>query len=298
MYLPAISVIMPVYNGAMYIQEAMDSILSQSMPDFELIIVNDGSTDHSSEIVHSYFDKRIKIIDLPKSTGCFPARNTGLRVVAGKYICMMDADDVIVPDRFEKQYRFMEENPEIGMVSGTYQTFTGNRQNFKETDYEAIKILFLRHCYLCHATSMIRTVLVQKHDLYYNETYTYASDYDWQVRVLSFAPVAHVNDLVYRYRVHAQQISTSKRHEQNFFADQIRVSQLSFFGIEPTEFEKKLHLSFINGIIDHRIDKKMIDQWIERLIEANRRTQYYSQKKLQNFLQAHRYRYIHQIKQI
>ena len=295
---PLISVVMPVHNCGHYIKDSIDSVLSQTMPDFELIIVNDGSTDNSSEIAHSYPDKRIKVIDLHENRGCYPSRNIGMKIAKGKYICPMDADDLILPDRLEKQYRFLEENKEFGMVYGLYQFSTSNRPVFKETDYEMIKILFLQHCYLCHATGMIRTALVEKYGLYYNETYTYASDYDWQVMALSLFPVAQVNELVYLYRIHAQQISTSKRREQDYFADQIRMNQLSFFGIEPSESEKKLHLNFIGGIIDDCFNEKKIDQWIDRLMEANRRTQYYYQRKLENFLQAHRYKYqyIHQNK--
>ena len=301
---PFISVVMPVYNCAYYIRESIDSILAQTMPDFELIIVNDGSTDNSSEIAHSYQDKRLKIIDFSENRGCYPSRNTGMKIAKGKYICPIDADDVILNDRLEKQYRFMEENTEIGMFCGVYQIFNNdnNLNNYspiyKETDSEMIRILFLRFCYLCHATSMIRNDLVRKYDLYYNENYTYASDYDWLVKVTSSFPFIQINELVYMYRRHTQQITTSKRRKQDFFADRIRVNQLSFFEIRPTEAEKALHLGFMNGTGHEHINEKMIDQWINILTEANRRTQYYSQKKLQNFLQAHRYWYIHQIKKI
>ena len=289
---PYISVVMPVRNCERFIGESIDSILNQTMTDFELIIVNDGSTDHSSEIAHSYGDKRIKVIDLPEGIGCFPARNTGIRSVKGKYLCMMDADDLSLPDRLENQYRFMEENTDIGMVYGLFKSSIDNRPLYKETDYELIKIFFLQHCYLCHATGMVRTALVEKHCLYYNEAYTYASDYDWQVRALSLFPVAQINDPVYLYRIHPTQISTSKRREQDFYANKIRINQLSFFGITPSETEKARHLTFLGGDYDPRFDSQMIDRWINRLLESNLITQYYAQNKLQNFFRGHRFRYL------
>jgi len=291
---PLISVVMPAKNGERYIKESINSVIAQSMPDFELIIVNDGSTDNSSEIARSYKDKRVKVIDLTESIGCYPARNVGIKNVTGKYICMMDADDISLPYRLESHYRFLEEHIEFGMVYGINQYYPGNRSFFRESDYENIKVLFLEQCYLCHAASMVRASLVKKHDLFYNETYTYASDYEWQVRALSLFPVSVINELVYLYRVHSEQISAQKRFEQDAFADQVRLQQLSFFGIKPTETEKMLHLSFLKGIADHRINAKMIDLWIDRLLEANGRMQYYSQRKLQNFLHAHRYIYINQ----
>jgi hypothetical protein len=86
------------------------------------------------------------------------------------------------------------------------------------------------------------------------------------------------------YRRHYKQISFDKRTEQSFFADQIRINQLSFFGIEPTVYERDLHLKFIKSIRGDKVDEKEIDLWRNRLLESNRKTRYYSQHKLQDFL--------------
>ena len=147
-------------------------------------------------------------------------------------------------------------------------------------------------CYLSHATCMVRTHLVQKYNLYYNEKYTYASDYDWQVRALSLFPASVINEVFYLIRRHRQQITTRKSDEQFFFKKQIRIKQLSFFGIEPSEAEKSFHHSFIDGLINYNFGEKMIEQWIDRLLEANLKTRYYSQQKLKYFLQAHTYQCI------
>ena len=88
--MPEISVVMPVYNGADFIGEAIESILSQTMPDYELIVVNDASVDNTLDIVRSYQDSRIMVIDLPRKAGCYPARNLGMRTAKGKYICVME----------------------------------------------------------------------------------------------------------------------------------------------------------------------------------------------------------------
>lgn len=273
-------------------------MLAQTMPDFELIIVNDGSTDNSSEIAHSYLDKRIKVIDFLENKGCYPAMNTGMRVAKGEYICVVGADDINMPERLDVQSRFLEENREFGMVGSASRILNSSYPDYRETDYETIKVLFLRICYLCHGTTMIRTSLVKKHDLYYNEKYTYASDFDWLARALSLSPGTNTNEVLYEIRRHARQITTSKSKEQFFFIEQIRIKQLSFFGIDPTEDEKELHRSFIRGVIDHRFEKEMVDRWIDRLLEANQGRRYYSQQKLENFLLAHRYRCVFQTKQL
>ncbi|MGJ7027515.1 glycosyltransferase family 2 protein [Petrimonas sulfuriphila] len=296
-YNPLVSVIMPVYNYGHLIKESIDSVLAQTLPDFELIVVNDGSTDNSRKIAHSYLDKRIKIINFPENRGCYPAMNAGMRVAKGEYLCVVGSDDINLPKRLEKQYLFLEENKELGMIGSAFQMLNDPLPYYKETDYETIKVLFLRNCYSSHATCMVRTALVQKYDLYYNESYTYSSDYDWQVRALSLFPASNINEIFYQIRMHEQQITKRKGKEQFFFMVQIRMKQLSFFRIKPTESEKALHNSFINGMADCHFDEKLINQWIDKLLEANRVTRYYSQQKLQNFLQAHCNQYVFQMKQ-
>ena len=297
-YSPSISVVMPVYNYGQFIKESIDSVLAQTFSDFELIVLNDGSSDNSSEIAHSYLDKRVKVIDFPEKSVCYSTvRNAGMSVATGKHICVMDADDVCLPDRLENQYRFLEENPEFGLIGGAYYILNTGRISFRETDYETIKVHLLKYCYLHHPTCMIRSSLVRKHHLFYSESYKYSADFDWEVRASSLFPVSNINTPVLLYRVHARQVSSSKRREQFSFVHQIRVKQLSFFGIEPSELEKALHIAFIHETVDPRFDENAIDQWIVKLLEANRRTGYFSQQKLKSFLQAHQYRYTHLIRQ-
>jgi hypothetical protein len=209
----------------------------------------------------------------------------------------MDSDDLCLSERLEKQYGFMEENADLGLIGGVYKLMGSNRYSFRETDYETIKLLLLQHCYLHHPTCMVRTSLVRKHDLYYDESYRYASDHDLQIRASSLFPISNINVPVLLYRKHERQISSNKQIDQSFFSDQIRLKYLSFFGIEPTEEEKIIHLAFVKSVLDDRVDEKMIDRWIIRLSDANQITRYYSQQKLQKCLQSLRYLYITKIKQ-
>ena len=114
---PLISVVMSVYNGEKYLSEAIESILKQTYKDFEFIIVNDGSTDSSLEIIREYQkqDNRIKIID-QENTGLAKALNNGIKITQGKYIARMDADDISLPERLEIQVQFLNENKTIGLV--------------------------------------------------------------------------------------------------------------------------------------------------------------------------------------
>lgn len=112
---PLITVLMPVYNGEKYLREAIDSILSQSHADFEFLIVNDGSTDTSEEIIRSYHDPRIRLIN-QKNGGVSAALNTGLQHAAGRFIARMDADDISHTNRLQTQLAFMNEHPAYVMI--------------------------------------------------------------------------------------------------------------------------------------------------------------------------------------
>ena len=99
--IPTITVLMPVYNCALYINEAMDSILSQTFDDFEFLIIDDASTDDTVSIIKSYNDPRIQLVEKPVNTGYTNSLNYGLSIANGKYIARMDGDDISLPERFQ-----------------------------------------------------------------------------------------------------------------------------------------------------------------------------------------------------
>jgi glycosyltransferase involved in cell wall biosynthesis len=115
---PRVSVVMPTYNDALYLRDAIDSILNQTFTDFEFIIVNDGSADDTERIILSYEDKRIRYLKNEVNAGNTVARNKGMEAARGRYIAIMDSDDVSVPDRLETQYKYMERHPGIGILGG------------------------------------------------------------------------------------------------------------------------------------------------------------------------------------
>ena len=122
MNLPLVSVVMPVYNGEKYLKEAIDSVLSQSYQNIELVIVNDGSTDSGSQIVKKYTDPRIRFVENESNSGIVYSRNKGLESATGKYVATLDSDDIALPDRIEKQVLFLENNSEYGMCGTFFST--------------------------------------------------------------------------------------------------------------------------------------------------------------------------------
>ena len=119
-----ISVIMPTYNTELSIlKEAVESILTQTVPDFEFIIIDDGSANGSDEYLNSLRDERIRIIRNPQNIGITKSLNIGLKEATGKYIARMDADDISMPTRFEKQYAYMESHPDVVMCGSWMEDF-------------------------------------------------------------------------------------------------------------------------------------------------------------------------------
>jgi glycosyltransferase involved in cell wall biosynthesis len=161
---PLVSVILPVYNAETYIAEAIESILTQSYKNLELILINDGSTDRSLDIMQSYADIRIQIISR-ENRGLVASLNEGIMKAKGKYIARMDADDISLPKRFEEQVAFLEMHPEVGLC-GTAVMMFGNKIKGKiwrlpQSD-NRIKSELLFSSALAHPTLMMRGELIEK----------------------------------------------------------------------------------------------------------------------------------------
>ena len=123
---PAISVVMPVYNAAAFLEAAIDSVLAQTMGDFEFLIIDDGSTDGSPDIIRRYDDPRIRFVTR-ENRGAVATRNELGALARAPYLAVMDADDICLPDRLEKQYAFLESHGDIGLLGGraTYVDVVG-----------------------------------------------------------------------------------------------------------------------------------------------------------------------------
>lgn len=204
---PKVSVIMPVFNSALYIKEAVDSILNQSFRDFELICINDCSKDESLSILQSYSDTRIVIIDLDVNKGVANARNIGIQKAKGEYIAFLDSDDKAYANRFEKQTEFLDSNPEIDGVFGKVRLVDvyGNPNgtwdddiNFTEEE-EIKKILPVRNC-LAQPAAMIRKSSLP--EIPYNTEYKDSEDWGlWLEMISAGKRLAKINEELIDYRI-------------------------------------------------------------------------------------------------
>jgi glycosyltransferase involved in cell wall biosynthesis len=207
---PAISVVMPVFNGEKYLKEAVDSVINQTFNDFEFIIVNDGSTDRSEEIILSYNDKRIKYIK-QNNTGIGGALKNGCNIALGKYIARMDADDVCLPERFEVQFDFLEKKSTTVLVSNSVLYIDENSEifgrSFSPTANRAIRNKLKKGSVICHPSVMMRNDIYKKTGGY--QDLQPLEDYSLWVRMSRYGKFHNLAYPLLKYRVLNTSISRS-----------------------------------------------------------------------------------------
>lgn len=204
---PKVSVIMPLYNAAPYLKESIESILAQTFSDFEFFIIDDKSSDNSTEIVQSYKDDRIIFIQKPENTGYTDSLNKSIKLAKGKYIARMDADDISIPNRFEKQYNYMEQNPDL-LLLGTFYKIIGMENIVKlPITHDEIKVRLLFENPICHPTVFMRKSFFDNSNLKYDRTFEPAEDYELWTRMSSCGFVENLPEVLLHYRVHEGQVS-------------------------------------------------------------------------------------------
>ncbi len=210
-----------VYNAMPYLPEAVDSLLNQTLQDFHLIIVNDGSTDGSRDYLESLTDSRIELIH-QENGGCNVASNVVIKLCTTPYLARMDADDIALPDRLQLKLDFMESHPEVGMV-GTQTACLGDCTVSKSiklpSTHEAIwKALVEGHHAICHPTVMMRTSVIQGIDGYWLIK-DLDDDTDMMLRMGEAAKLANLDTPLYHYRVHQGSLSGSGMKRVRFSYD-------------------------------------------------------------------------------
>lgn len=204
-----VSVVIPVYNGVAFLQESVGSILAQTYQDWELILVNDASTDDSANLIRSFDDQRIRCIDQAQNGGTARATNAGVDAATGKYVAFLDQDDIAIPQRLEKQVRLMNGNPRLSILGGQMLLFgaRADATTGMPSHDGAIKANLLAGANnLCNPTVMIRREFLHKRSLRWDPECGTAFDWDFFVRAMhSGATFSNLPDAVIRYRIHEEQ---------------------------------------------------------------------------------------------
>lgn len=210
--MPKVSIVMSVYNGLPYLPQAIDSILSQTLTDFEFIIVNDCSTDGSAQVIEQYNDPRIRLITLPQNSGQTAALNHALRLARAPFIARQDADDRSKPQRLEKQVAFLEANPDH-LMCGTAADLIDHRDRISSvsqhpTSDAAVRAAFAEHvnCFY-HGSVMFRRQVLEQVG-YYREGFRNSQDYDLWLRIAEHGKLTNLPaPSLYQYRLHEGQMT-------------------------------------------------------------------------------------------
>ena len=217
--MPKARVIMSVYNGEKYLPEAIESILDQTLDDFEFIIVNDGSTDGSSGILDSYSkqDTRIRIIRNDLNIGLTRSLNRALESAKGPYVARMDADDISSSGRLEKQVSFLEKHPDLGLAGCYAVVIDGSGATVKNVVMpEKVNELIRKRNYYLHGSIMVRTDIIRELGGY-DEEMRYAQDYELWLRLSKTHKMGVVPEFIYKCRVHGDAILNRKYFSQIFY---------------------------------------------------------------------------------
>ncbi|MDF2633460.1 MAG: glycosyl transferase family 2 [Pelosinus sp.] len=279
MFEPIITVLMPVHNGSLYLCDAIDSILGQTYHNFEFLIIDDGSTDNTADIISSYKDGRIRVIKNDTNIGISKALNIGIQNARGRYIARMDCDDVSRSDRLYKQVLFMEQHPEIGVCGSWVKTIEewgqGNLWRFY-TEPEQIKCQLLFGNVLAHPSVLIRRDVLKTTGTYYHVLYKYAQDYKLWVELAKKVLFVNIPEVLVAYRIHDKQASVRHADEAISEPDRIKLEQLAILGIRPTIEEMEIHRELNNGnlVVEKNFSQKAAS-WLSKLERANEVVDYY-----------------------
>lgn len=215
---PRVSVLMSAYNSEKYIAAAIESILTQTFTDFEFVIINDGSTDRTPEIIAEYAarDKRIKFIDNRINAGLIAALNQGLDFCRGEYIARMDSDDISLPTRFQIQTEYLDAHPECGVVGAWIKCFWNNG-NTKTNRYpEKVSLLdMVASNPIANPVSMIRRKILSDKNFKYNPEFVAAEDYAMWTELIFLCEIHNLQSVLLEYRCHNNNISVRMNETQS-----------------------------------------------------------------------------------
>lgn len=279
---------MPVYNGERFIKQAIESILCQTLRDFELVIVNDASFDGTIQIVNSFTDKRIRLINSSKRLGLAKIRDKGIRECRGEFIAFLDSDDIALPQRLEKQWDYMDRNREISLTGSWVKVIDDEDKLtgrvFKHVCRpEIIKsVLLFRNCFTQSAV-MIRKAAVQKHG--FRSSFNAAPDFDLWSRLAQHLRLANIPRVFSLYREYKGNLTDKTSPEIENCTRRIFAASLEKMGLAPTEEEILVHDS-LERKKDGWTLKALVKAkyWLQKLCQANGENKVYDRKIFEQLL--------------
>lgn len=276
---------MPVYNCELYVKEAIDSILNQIYTDFEIIIIDDASTDETVFIIKSYSDSRIRLLEKPVNTGYTDSLNQGLKLAKGIFIARMDGDDISLPERFVIQVSFLESNPDISVCGSCYKIIGNEEVKMLPEFHEDIKLALLRKNCIVHPSVMMRKQVLDKFDVVYDASKEPSEDYDLWVRFLLHGKIHNLQEVLINYRIYPSQVSQKRVFEQREKVIEVKFKLINNLGIVWDDDEHKVFKKILkkNSVINF-MEIKIVKQIQKKLLQSNKSLHFFEHVGFEEYL--------------
>ena len=289
--MPKISVIMPAYNSEKYIAEAIESILSQTFTDFEFIIIDDGSTDRTVEIISRYNDSRIRFYQNENNMGVAATLNRGLDLATGEYIARMDSDDISLPDRFKKQIEYLEKRKEVAVCGTDLELFGVKYGKFiHSTSPKTLKVDLLFDSPLAHPSVMMRKSQLKDVGLYYDVSYNGIEDYELWYRISKKYEIANIDQCLLRYRVHPAQVTQNYSEKKKKLLLNFKILQMSDLDLSSNDigFNEFYNYCLDNSNLSAEIITNLF-AFLDSIEHNNKKIKIYDIKTLNSYLKNIKY---------
>lgn len=290
---PLVTIGMPLYNGERYMQEAIDSILNQTYTNLELVIVNDGSSDTSIDIVKSYSDPRIRLFHNDQNRGVAYTRNRVIDYAKGDYLAWMDCDDISLPDKIELQVNLMENQKNIHVCGTSYLLFFEDTVYYEDKakqDYEKIRASFVfKPATIFMPTAMIRMQILKDDPIRFNEKLLMAEDFDFFQRFCEKYEATNVSKTLFRYRDNPNSLThgyENKKHERYLLKKDIYARILDGVAITAAEADLMNHENCTNDVMFTDFQSYLdCSQHLKNIEEGNLTSKRYEPAVLKKVLQ-------------
>lgn len=288
----SISIILPVKNGESVIGQAIESILSQTIRDWELLITDDGSSDQTENVIRQFSDPRIRLFHHPDSKGVATTLNEMIRAARGEFVARMDADDLCHPERLEKQRRFLRRRPDVDLCGSAAETFGEKKTIYRfPSRHEEIRALLLFQPSLLHPSVMWRAEAFRKNNLFYQEVPPTAEDYELWVRASEKVRLANLPEPLLLYRIDPS-IKDSPYVLQQKEGDRIIKEQLlERLGLRTDPNSMAIHHALSVNRFSGKEAPEMdeFEQWMLKIEQANRTVGLFGQAELRHLLKERYY---------
>lgn len=286
---PLVSILLPCYNGGKYLKECINSVFAQTYQNFELIVIDDASTDDSETVIKSIKDKRLVHLKNDTNKGITSCLNKAIKLAKGKYLARIDADDRMISSRLNLQVSFLESNPEYGMVGGQYDIIDTAGVPFNRIypplGNEELKLCMLFFNPFAHPAVTMRSDVAKK--LLYNPQYKYCEDYELWFRVAEQHKFKNLAHPLLEYRIHEENSSRKYAKVMRENVMNLLSRELNKLSIAHNPEELMLHLVIWSGFgpkyftSDEKINA--LATWLDKIFSSAAITKSYDSKRLKRF---------------